>query len=104
MLGLLDEAIAELRATAGVSRFDLCLVAWTSRAKPEREPMLPPPLPRELVESTLNAARLSDSSTERVTLMTSALAIVERNAELLPSDWRTDIRKSTTANIALEIQ
>lgn len=105
MLGILDEAIAELRASAGVSRFDLNFVTSTSSvAAPEREPMLPPPLPRELIENTLTAARLSDSSTERITLMTSALGIIERNAEVLPSDWRTDIRRTTTATIALEIR
>jgi len=104
MLGMLDEAIAELRAAAGVGRFDLNLVASTSAAPSGREAMLPPPLPRELIESTLTASRLSDSSTERVTLMSSAMAMIERSADVLPSDWRTETRKATAARIAFEIQ
>jgi hypothetical protein len=61
-------------------------------------------LPRELIENTLTAARLSDTSAERVSLMTAALTIVERNADVLPSDWRTEVRQTTRANIALEIE
>ena len=102
MVGMLDEAIVELRAAAGVQRFDLNFVTSAAPA-PEREPMLPPPTSKEMVEQTLTAARFSDSSVERVSLMTVALAIVERDADVLPSDWRTEIRKSTKATIAGEL-
>ena len=103
MVGMLDEAIVELRAAAGVQRFDLNFVTSVAPAAPEREPMLPPPTSKEMVEQTLTAARLSESSVERVSLMTVALAIVERYADVLPSDWRTEIRKSTKATIAGEV-
>jgi hypothetical protein len=103
MVATLDEAIVELRAAAGVHRFDLNFVTSTAPAASDREPILPPPTSREMVEQALIAARLADSSVERVSLTTVALAIVERDADVLPSDWRTEIRRSAKAAIADEL-
>jgi hypothetical protein len=104
MVSLLDEAIADLRASAGVQRFDLNFVASTEEVKVPREPLLPPPTIREAIEQTLTAARLADAPAERVSLMVVALANIDRNAELLPSEWRTDVRRATRANIETELQ
>lgn len=104
MLGVLDEAIAELRAQAGIQRFDLSFVASVGTAPPAREPLLPRPTLREAIEQTLAAARLADSSAERVSLMAAALATIERDADILPSDWRTEVRRTTNAAIAAEIE
>src|SRR5262245_2074072 len=73
MVSLLDEAIAELRASAGVQRFDLRFVASTEEVQSTREPLLPPPTIREAIEQTLTAARLADASAERMSLMAVAL-------------------------------
>jgi hypothetical protein len=104
MVSLLDEAIAELRASAGVQQFDLRFVASTEEAKSTREPLLPRPTVREAIEQTLTAARLADASADRVSLMVVALSNIERNADVLPSDWRAEIGKTTRANIGLEIE
>jgi hypothetical protein len=104
MVSLLDEAIAELRASAGVQEFDLRFVASTEEAKSTREPLLPRPTMREAIEQTLTAARLADASADRVSLMAVALASIERHADVLPGDWRAEIGKTTRANIALEVQ
>jgi hypothetical protein len=103
MVALLDEAIADLRAAAGLQRFDLSFVASTDPA-PRSDLLLPRPTPREAIEQTLIAARLSDSPAERVSLMYMALAGIERDAEVLPSAWRTEIRKATKATIAVELE
>jgi len=103
MITMLDEAIAELRVQAGIQRFDLSFVASVETA-PAREALLPPPTVREAIEQTLMAARLADSSAERLSLMTAALASIQRDADILPSDWRTEVRRSTRATIALEIE
>ena len=79
MLGMLDEAIADLRAAAGLSRFDLSFVAATD-APEFREPLMPKPTAREAIEQTLLAARLTDSSIERVSLLTTALTSLDRDA------------------------
>ena len=104
MVSLLDEAIAELRVSAGVQQFDLRFVASTEEVKSTRDPLLPRPTIREAIEQTLTAARLADASADRVSLMVVALANIERHADALPSDWRTEIRKTTRANIALEVE
>ena len=83
MVTLLDEAIAELRAAAGVRQFDLSFVASIEPAAQVREPLLPRPTVREAIEQTLLAARLADSSSERMSLMVVALAAIERDAEKL---------------------
>jgi hypothetical protein len=103
MLATLDEAIAELRVRAGVERFDLSFVA-SSPTPPAREPLLPRPTPKEAIEQVLTAARLSDSPSERVSLMAVALAGIERDADVLPSDWRTSTRKVTRASIVAELE
>jgi hypothetical protein len=101
MVGLLDEAIADLRAAAGMQRFDLSFVA-SAEPPPASGLLLPSPTPSEAIEQTLTAARLSDSPAERVSLMSMALASIDR--DVLPSDWRTEIRKTTKAAIAAELE
>jgi hypothetical protein len=103
MLAILDEAIADLRAAAGGSQFDLSFVTSLDRA-PEREPLLPRPTLREAIEQTLTAARLSDSPVERVSLMTVALAGIERDAERLPSAWTVATRAAIRAGLAVEVE
>jgi hypothetical protein len=103
MLSTLDEAIAELRLRAGVERFDLSFVA-SSQTLPAREPLLPRPTPKEAIEQVLTAARLSDSPSERVSLMAVALTGIERDADLLPGEWRTITRRVTRANILAELE
>ena len=103
MVATLDEAIAELRARLGVERFDLSFVASTE-TRSVREPLLPRPTPREAIEQVLTAARLSDSSSERVSLMAVALGSIDRDADVLPSDWRTITRRVTRASIAAELE
>jgi hypothetical protein len=102
MVTLLDEAIAELRVATGVQRFDLSFVASVAEPAERREPLLPRPTVREAIEQTLTAAGLVDSSAERVSLMVVALAHIERDAHLLPDDWRIDVLRTTGAAIAAE--
>jgi hypothetical protein len=105
MIDMLDEAIVELRAQAGIQRFDLNFVASVnSEPQPQREPLLPRPSLRDIIEQVLTASRLSESSVERVSLMSTALSIIERQADILPSDWRTEVRRSTRASITMELE
>jgi len=104
MISMLDEAIAELRAQAGIQRFDLSFVASVSEPQSPREPLLPRASLRDIIEQVLTAARLSESSVERVSLMSSALVIIERDADILAGEWRTDVRRSTRASITMEIE
>jgi hypothetical protein len=102
MLGMLDEAIADLRAAAGLSRFDLSLVAATE-ALDSREPLMPRPTAREAIEQTLLAARMTDSSIERVSLLTTALTTLDRDGSALDPGWFTTTRAATRAMIDADL-
>jgi hypothetical protein len=102
MVAMLDEAIAELRAAIGTDQFDLNLVAMVELAAP-LEPLMPLPTPQEAIQLVLTAARLSESSAERVSLMTAVLAALDRDGAHLPDDWTRAVRVSTRAAIGAEL-
>jgi hypothetical protein len=91
MLSMLDEAIADLRAAAGGSRFELSLVAVAAPPEP-REKLLPKPTPAESVEQLLIAAKLTEAPTERQSLLNAALVHLDRDAASLPPDWAAATR------------
>jgi hypothetical protein len=101
MLTLLDEAIADLRASAGGTRFDLSIVAVTEPPA-SKEPLLPSPTPVESIDGLLMAARLADSPDERESLLGVALAGLDRDAASLPHDWAVATRAKT--KLALETE
>src|SRR5262245_48766928 len=101
MLSMLDEAIADLRASTGARRFDLALSASVDPLTIP-EPLLPPPSPKEAIEAVLTAAKVVDSSIERTSLLTTALVSLERDKALLPSAWLVATRASTEEAIATE--
>jgi len=101
MLGMLDEAIADLRASSGARRFDLTLSASIDPLTIP-EPLLPPPSPKEAIEAVLGAARVVDSSVERASLLTTALVGLERDKAVLPAEWVAATRAATTAAITAE--
>ncbi len=103
MLGMLDEIVAELRALDGGVQFDLAFVARSETPAP-REPLLPHPTPKEMVEQVLAAAQLSESSAERVSLLSVALGAIERDADRLPSDWRAETRLALRTTVGAEIE
>ncbi len=103
MVGILDEAIADLRAASGVSNFDLSFVA-TTEVPSIHEPLLPLPTPKEAIEQTLLAADLAEQPDERMSLLTMVLAGIDRNAPVLPSAWLDNTRRSVQATLAAEIE
>jgi hypothetical protein len=103
MLGMLDEAIADLRAAAGANSFDLRLVA-TAGPPPPYAPLLPPPTAREAIEQTLVAARATDSPAERMSLLTVAATAIDSGRAELPADWATTTRAAVAAEIAHETE
>jgi hypothetical protein len=103
MLSMLDEAIADLRAAAGGQRFDLALSAYSQAPPSVAVPILPPPTPREAIEQTLLAARLSDTSAERVSLLGEALTSLDRDAAELPADWASATRTATRSTLDAEM-
>jgi hypothetical protein len=103
MLGMLEQIEAELRALAGGGQFDLTFVARTD-APVVREPLLPMPTPQEMLEQVLAVARLSETSADRISLMSVALGALERDADRLPIDWRTETRVVLSTKMAAEVE
>ena len=102
MLGMLDDAIADLRAATGDGHLNLTLSTYLGDPPPVIEPMLPPPTPKEAIEQTLLAARLADSSVERESLLDAAIHELDRSGTSVPAEWRAATRASADVELASE--
>ena len=103
MLGMLDEAIADLQAAAGRGRYTLSLSTF---ADPPRvvEPLLPAPTPKEAIEQVLAAARVTDSAADRTSLLSTAMTALDRETASLPADWVASTRADTQMQIDVEVR
>jgi len=99
IVGLLDEAISDLRAAAGVGAFDLSFVAVADDVP--LEPLAGMPSPRHMVSQLLVVANLADRSAERVALLQTALATIH-DAGLSDAESVT-LEKAVTARIREEL-
>jgi hypothetical protein len=77
IVALIDESIANLRAAAGATNFDLSLMVSTPTVP--LEPVLGMPSLREQLDQVLRLAAMAATATDRVTLLQSALAMVNEN-------------------------
>jgi hypothetical protein len=104
MLGMLDEAIADLQASRTPGRFALTLSAFSDPLAIV-EPLLPPPAtPRESIEQVLTAARAVDMSAERTSLLATAVAAIDRDKAVLPEEWAEAARAEAATEIASELR
>jgi hypothetical protein len=102
LLTMLDQAIADLRATANAAaRFDLNLVAVSS-PPPVVEPLLPAPTPRETVEQMLIVAHFAQSPSERVEILKVAASELKKVDPDLPAEWAVATRAAVRREIAAE--
>lgn len=95
-LDVLDEIISQLRVAVGQTSFDLSLSAPLAVPPP---PPLPPPTDAELVEQLVAAASLAATAGERVTLLQSALRLLDRAVGLLPDEWARRVRRSVSLDL-----
>ena len=104
LLTVLDQAIADLRATTNASaRFDLNLVAVSS-PPPVVEPLLPAPTPREAIEQLLTVAQFAQSPSERVGILKVAASELKKMDPELPAEWAVATRAAVRREIAAEQQ
>src|SRR3954468_5501412 len=104
MLGMLDEAIADLQASRSPGRYSLTLSAF-SDPPAIIEPLLPPPsTPREAIEQVLTAARTVDLSADRTSLLATAVAEIDLNKPALPPEWAAAARGEAAAEIEKEVR
>jgi len=100
IVGVLDEVISGLRAQNGQERFDLALSTTTTEAP--QEELLAPPDRTELVQQLMTASSVVDSPAEKVSLLQSVIAILDRAVDLLPESFAKTIRASALGGIADE--
>jgi hypothetical protein len=103
MVSMLDESIADLRASAGGNRFELTLVA-TGEPPAATESLLPPPTPMETIEQLLTLSRLTDSAAERQSFLSAVLVRLDRDAADLPAEWAAATAAKTRETIEADLR
>jgi hypothetical protein len=90
VVSVLDEAISDLRASAGRSDFNLALVAMPEETG--YEPMLGAPSILEQIDATFRAARLTPHVADRVSLLQESIALVAEAGTALSSSEASRLR------------
>lgn len=98
---LLDDMVSQLRADAGVTQFDLTLVA---NIQPPPAPDLRPPTLAESIEQVLGVARASDLAADRIALRQAALRLLDGARAALPADWAKKTREAAERSIADDVR
>lgn len=100
-LGVLDEVIAQMRASAGLRTFDLSLSA--NAPLPEAPPPpLPPPTDAELAEQFVAAASIAETPAERIGLLQTVMRLIDRAIGLLPAEWAARMRATAGGELDRE--
>lgn len=100
IIGVLDEVISGLRASAGEKGFELALSANTEIPPPP--PLLPGPTHYDVVQNLMTAATLVESPAEKVSLLQSVVALIDRAVGYLPDAVATALRSTALGEIAEE--
>jgi hypothetical protein len=100
-LAVLDEVIAQLRVSMGITRFDLSLSANAPLTEPPPPP-LPPPTDAELVEQFVAAASIADSPVERISLLQTVLRLIDRAIGVMPAEWASRMRGTIGGDLERE--
>jgi hypothetical protein len=97
ILGVLDEAIASLRAETGPNAFELALVA--SAPDIRVSPLAATPSKREQIHQVWQLASVSDRATERVALLQTVLVMLDDAGAALTPRESSGLRRLANARI-----
>ncbi len=97
ILAVLDEAIAGLRAAAGVGSFELALVAPAADVAVEALAVMPSV--REQVDQALRVAALTDQPSERLGLLQATLLLLETEGSVIPGVNAVGLRRTVQTRI-----
>jgi hypothetical protein len=99
IIGVLDEVLAGLRSSAGQRGIEL---TFSANTEAPRVPLLATPTHQELVQDLMTASRLVDSPAEKVSLLQSVVALIDRAVGYLPDSIATALRSTALGEIAEE--
>ena len=97
---LLDESISDLRASLGITSFDLALVA--SPADTVLEPLFGMPRAREQLDQIFRVATLVERPSDKVALLQSALLLIAEAGASIPATEAELLRRSAEVQIEEE--
>ncbi len=100
IVALLDEAVSDLRVSAGLSAFDVSLVA--NVADVPLEPLLRMPTPPETLGDIERAAQLTDRSADRISLLESGLLLLHESEGSFGVANAVALRKSIEGQVREE--
>ena len=100
VVSLLDEAISDLRASAGRNDFNLALVATPEETG--YEPLLGMPGIAEQIDATFRMAQLAPGVADRVSLLQEALALIGEAGTLMPAVESSRLRRAAEDQIHAE--
>jgi hypothetical protein len=100
IVSLLDESISDLRASLGISSFDLALVATPASAPPE--PIQGMPGVREQLDQMFRVAGLVERPSDRVALLQSAVLLIAEAGAAIPAADAERLRASAEGQIREE--
>lgn len=101
VVSLLDEAISDLRASAGLNDFAVSLVAAPAEAG-VTPPLLGTPTVRDQIDQTFRVAALTGRVTDRVALLHEALALLNEAGSSIPKDESQRLRHIAENQIRTE--
>ena len=101
IMAILDEAIAQLRGAAGVSSFNVALVATTT---PDLalEPVADMPSIRAQIDQAFRVAMLTEAPAERVALLQAGLQLLADEGSVIPRPEATTLRRFAETRIRTE--
>ena len=100
ILSFLDEIISDLRAAAGMTSFDVTLVAATPEIV--LEPMATMPSLREQIDQVFRVASLTERPWERVAFLQAALLLLDEVGSAIPRTEGAALRRLAEAGIREE--
>jgi hypothetical protein len=105
MLGMLDEAISDLRLAAGETSFTIDLVADAPQpSQPDHVPMLRAPTPAEAIAQAIAVAKVSDIAADRMSILRTVVGAIDNPANAVPNAWAASTRRWAIREIDQELR
>jgi hypothetical protein len=105
MLGMLDEAISDLRLAAGETSFAIDLVAETPQESyAAHVPLLRAPTPAEAIAQAIAVAKVTDIAADRTSILRSVVGAIDNPANTVPTGWAAATRRWAIGEIREELR